>query len=124
MCMLYCPLTLILLFLYAVAFSFSVYKDLRLFRASLENSSQVDDSLESIINVLFYVILFLIVLLLLGFQVWESLLSFTTFFFGVSKSQLYVAPYVLSRRLLILVRCSTSLVLIHVWSGRFLDLVL
>eukprot|EP00804_Cyclotella_cryptica_P022597 CCRYP_009462-RA/>CCRYP_009462-RA protein AED:0.07 eAED:0.07 QI:588/1/1/1/1/0.91/12/1091/1323 len=62
----------------------SVYKDLRLFRASLENSSQVDDSLESIINVLFYVILFLIVLLILGFQVWESLLSFTTFFFGFS----------------------------------------
>ncbi len=120
--MLKCSLPLILLFPFVIICSLSVYKDLRLFRASLENSSQVDDSLESIINVLFYVILFLIVLLLLGFQVWESLLSFTTFFFGVSTSQFYLA--LLLRGLIIHVRFSTSLVLIHVWSGRFLDIVL
>lgn len=63
-----------------------MYKSIRLFRASLESSSQVDDNLEGIINVVFYVLLILVSLLIMGFRVWESLLSFTTFFFGVSPS--------------------------------------
>lgn len=62
----------------------SVYKSIRLFRASLESSSQVDDNLEGIINVVFYTLLVLVSLLVMGFRVWESLLSFTTFFFGFS----------------------------------------
>lgn len=69
---------------------FSVYKSIRLFRASLESSSQVDDNLESIINVVFYAILVIISLLTMGFQVWESLLSISTFFFGVRTTSFII----------------------------------
>ena len=41
-----------------------VYKDLRLFRASLANSSSIDISFEAIINVVFYIVVILIVLLI------------------------------------------------------------
>ena len=62
----------------------SVYKSIRLFRASLESSSQVDDNLEGILNVVFYALLFFLSLFIMGFRVWESLLSVSTFLFGFS----------------------------------------
>ena len=37
-----------------------VYKDLRLFRASLDNSSSIDNSFESIINVIFYIVVIIL----------------------------------------------------------------
>lgn len=46
----------------------NVYKDLRLFRASLANSSSIDDSFATIINSVFYFVVILIVLLIVGFQ--------------------------------------------------------
>ena len=62
----------------------NVYKDLRLFRASLANSSSIDDSFATIINSVFYFVVILIVLLIVGFQMWEPILSFSAFFFSFS----------------------------------------
>lgn len=59
-----------------------VYKDLRLFRASLDNSSSIDNSFESIINVIFYTVVILCVLMIMGFQMWEPILSFSAFVFS------------------------------------------
>lgn len=61
-----------------------VYKELRLFRASLANSSSIDDVFELIINIIFYIISFFLVLLIVGFKVWEPILSFSAFFFSFS----------------------------------------
>jgi hypothetical protein len=61
-----------------------VYKDFRLFRAGLANSSSVDDSFETIVNILFYIIVAVVVLVIVGFKTWEPLLSFSTFFFSFS----------------------------------------
>eukprot|EP00579_Thalassiosira_antarctica_P000217 CAMPEP_0201866770 /NCGR_PEP_ID=MMETSP0902-20130614/1236_1 /ASSEMBLY_ACC=CAM_ASM_000551 /TAXON_ID=420261 /ORGANISM="Thalassiosira antarctica, Strain CCMP982" /LENGTH=1631 /DNA_ID=CAMNT_0048391801 /DNA_START=121 /DNA_END=5016 /DNA_ORIENTATION=+ len=62
----------------------NVYKDVRLFRASLSNASSIDDSFESIINLVFYVAAVIIILLIMGFQMWEPILSFSAFFFSFS----------------------------------------
>jgi len=61
-----------------------VYKDLRLFRASLSNSTSIDDSFETIINVVFCILSIFLVLLIVGFQLWEPVLSFSAFFFSFS----------------------------------------
>lgn len=61
-----------------------VYRELRLFRASLANSSSIDDVFELIINIVFYIISFFLVLLIVGFDVWEPILSFSAFFFSFS----------------------------------------
>ncbi|KAL7540415.1 hypothetical protein ACHAXR_010092, partial [Thalassiosira sp. AJA248-18] len=61
-----------------------VYKDLRLFRASLANSSSIDDSFETIVNTLFFTLSIFIVLLIGGFTLWEPILSFSAFFFSFS----------------------------------------
>ena len=61
-----------------------VYRELRLYRANLSNSQQIDDSFHGLINILHYFVVFLIVLIILGFNNWESLLSMTTFFFSFS----------------------------------------
>jgi hypothetical protein len=61
-----------------------VYRELRLFRASLANSSSIDDVFELIINIIFYIISFFLVLLIVGFEVWEPILSFSAFFFSFS----------------------------------------
>ena len=52
-----------------------IYKDFRLFLASLANSTSIDDSFESIINSVFYVVATVIVLFIVGFKV-SSLLEF------------------------------------------------
>lgn len=62
----------------------SVYRELRLFRTNLSNSQQIDDSFHGLINILHYFIVTLIVLIIMGFNNWESLLSMTTFFFSFS----------------------------------------
>ena len=62
----------------------SVYRELRLFRANLSNSQQIDVSFHGLINILHYFIVTLIVLIIMGFNNWESLLSMTTFFFSFS----------------------------------------
>jgi len=61
-----------------------VYKDLRLFRASLANSSSIDNSLALIINIVFFVVAIIVVLLIMGFKTWEPILSFSAFFFSFS----------------------------------------
>jgi len=62
----------------------SVYRELRLFRANLSNSQQIDESFHGLVNILHYFIVILIVLVIMGFNNWESLLSITTFFFSFS----------------------------------------
>jgi len=61
-----------------------VYKDLRLFRASMANSSSIDDSFALIINIVVYLVMVVIVLFILGFKTWEPILSFSAFFFSFS----------------------------------------
>ena len=62
----------------------TVYKQLRLLRASIANSAQVDQAFEKIINVFFYFFLVVITVAILGFNVWTVFLSFNTFFLGFS----------------------------------------
>mmetsp|Transcript_23264 Transcript_23264/g.41596 ORF Transcript_23264/g.41596 Transcript_23264/m.41596 type:complete len:1233 (+) Transcript_23264:4492-8190(+) len=61
-----------------------VYKDLRLFRASLANSSSIDNSLALIINIVFFLVAIIVILLIMGFKTWEPILSFSAFFFSFS----------------------------------------
>jgi hypothetical protein len=46
----------------------SAYKEMRLLRASIANSGQIDHAFEIITNVIFYVILAIIVIVVLGFN--------------------------------------------------------
>lgn len=46
----------------------TVYKDMRLLRASISNSGQIDRAFETIVNVFFYVFLAIIILAVLGFD--------------------------------------------------------
>jgi len=65
----------------AIAFAQSVdnvYKKMRLLLASLKNSQRLDHVLENILNYIFYVLLFFIVIAVLGFDPFSVLLSFTT----------------------------------------------
>lgn len=62
----------------------NVYRELRLYRANLSNSQQIDDSFHGLINILHYFVVILVVLIIMGFNNWESLLSMTTFFFSFS----------------------------------------
>jgi hypothetical protein len=61
-----------------------VYKDLRLFRASLANSSSIDDVFGMMINTGFYVIQTFVVLIILGFNHWAPLTSIWTFFLSLA----------------------------------------
>lgn len=61
-----------------------VYKDLRLFRASLANSSSIDDVFAMIINVIFYIVQILLVLVILGYRQWGPIGSVFAFFFSFS----------------------------------------
>jgi len=61
-----------------------VYKDLRLFRASLANSSSIDDVFAMIINVFFYIVQILLVLVILGYRQWGPIGSVFAFFFSFS----------------------------------------
>jgi len=56
----------------------SVYKKLRYLRASVGNSSVIDQVLESIVNTVFYFVLGLIVLSMLNLNPWPLLVSMST----------------------------------------------
>jgi small-conductance mechanosensitive channel len=62
----------------------NVYKRLRFLRASVSNSSAIDEVLGSIINCIFGFILALIVLELLDFNPWTLLVSMTSLLVSVS----------------------------------------
>jgi hypothetical protein len=63
----------------------TVYKQLRLLRASIANSNQIDRAFESIVKGFFYFFLFIIALTILGVDnIWTVFLSFNTFFLGFS----------------------------------------
>lgn len=61
-----------------------VYRELRLFRVNLSNSQQIDESFQGLINILHYFLVTLVVLIIMGFNNWESLFSMTAFFFSFS----------------------------------------
>jgi len=56
----------------------AVYKELRLLRATIDNSSQIDRALENIFNGFFYTMLAVIILFFLGFNPFTVFLSFST----------------------------------------------
>lgn len=56
----------------------SVYKELRLLDASIENSSQIDRAFENLINVIFYAIILTVILHFLGFNPLAFFLSLTS----------------------------------------------
>ena len=89
----------------------NVYRDLRVFRASLANSSSIDDAYETIINTVYYILIIFLGLIILGeychvvsfnsiaylffssltnpifptgFKLWQPLLSFSAFFISFS----------------------------------------
>lgn len=55
-----------------------VYKSLRFLRASIMNSSKIDSVLEDVFDVIYNVILALIVLTMIGINIWPLLVSFST----------------------------------------------
>ena len=57
----------------------SLYKELRLLRASVRNSQKIDHSFEQIFNVVFYTVLIFICLALLGFDPLALFLSLSSF---------------------------------------------
>ena len=57
----------------------SLYKELRLLRASVRNSQKIDQSFERIFNVVFYTILICVCLALLGFDPLALFLSLSSF---------------------------------------------
>jgi len=62
----------------------TVYKQLRLLRASIANSRQIDLAFERIANCFFYFFLVIIAVAILGINIWTVFLSFNTFFLGFS----------------------------------------
>lgn len=56
----------------------TVYKKLRYFRASVGNSSVIDNVLESIVDSIFFFVLILLVLALLNLNPWPLLVSMST----------------------------------------------
>jgi 1,4-dihydroxy-2-naphthoate octaprenyltransferase len=56
-----------------------VYKELRLLRASVANSSKIDRAFESILNFLFYTIAFCLILSQLGYDPLALFLSIVSF---------------------------------------------
>lgn len=71
-----------------------IYKRMRFLRASLSNASKIDTVLENIFNVIFYGLLGVTALSLLGYNPWPLLLSFSTlavsfaFAFGTSVARM------------------------------------
>lgn len=67
-----------------------VYKTMRLLRASVENASQIDHAFEQIINVCFYVVLFVILVAIMGFDPFSLILSLSSlvvaFAFAISSA--------------------------------------
>ena len=62
----------------------AVYKKLRFFRASVGNSSAIDDALESIVDGVFWFVLALSLLSIMNFNPWPILVSITSLLVSVS----------------------------------------
>ena len=62
----------------------AVYKKLRFFRASVSNSSAIDNALESIVDGVFWFILSLLLLSIMNFNPWPILVSITSLLVSVS----------------------------------------
>lgn len=62
----------------------TVYKQLRLLRASIANSAQIDYAFERIINCFFYFFLTIIAVAIIGIDIWAVVISMNTFFLGFS----------------------------------------
>ncbi|KAL7465007.1 hypothetical protein ACHAXS_005338 [Conticribra weissflogii] len=62
----------------------TVYKELRLLRASIANSAQIDIAFERIINFFYYFFVGIIAILIWGINVFPFLLSSTTYFLGLA----------------------------------------
>jgi len=62
----------------------AVYKKLRFFRASVGNSSAIDDALESIVDGVFWFVLVLLLLSIMNFNPWPILVSITSLLVSVS----------------------------------------
>lgn len=62
----------------------SVYKQLRYFRASVGNSSVIDQVLEQIVDCIFYFVLFLVILSVLKLNPWTLLVSLSTLLFSTA----------------------------------------
>lgn len=60
----------------------TVYKSLRLLRASIANSAQIDYAFERIFNCFFYFFLFFGAVAILGFQIWSAFTSVSVFGVG------------------------------------------
>ena len=61
-----------------------LYKELRLFRASVRNSQKIDQSFERIFNVVFYTVLVFVCAALLGFDPLAIFLSLSSLFLAFS----------------------------------------
>jgi len=61
-----------------------VYKELRLLRASIANSAQIDLAFERVINFFYFFFVGIIAVLIWGINVFPFLLSSTTYFLGLS----------------------------------------
>eukprot|EP00569_Conticribra_weissflogii_P016015 CAMPEP_0171396716 /NCGR_PEP_ID=MMETSP0880-20121228/4780_1 /TAXON_ID=67004 /ORGANISM="Thalassiosira weissflogii, Strain CCMP1336" /LENGTH=1178 /DNA_ID=CAMNT_0011910401 /DNA_START=156 /DNA_END=3692 /DNA_ORIENTATION=+ len=62
----------------------AVYKELRLLRASIANSAQIDLAFERVINFFYFFFVGIIAVLIWGINVFPFLLSSTTYFLGLS----------------------------------------
>lgn len=84
----------------------SVYKDMRLLRASISNSGQIDRAFETIVNVLFYVFLAIIILAVLGFDPLALFISISgvilafAFMIGAASSKYFEVSSALQASLL------------------------
>ncbi|KAL3792577.1 hypothetical protein HJC23_005547 [Cyclotella cryptica] len=62
----------------------TVYKELRLLRASIANSAQIDIAFEKIVNSFFYFFLVIVAVTILGINIWSVFLSINTLVLGFS----------------------------------------
>jgi len=64
----------------------TVYKELRLLRASIANSAQIDYAFEHVVNFFFYFFLIVASVLILGFNLWSVIIAMNGFLFSFSFS--------------------------------------
>ncbi|KAL7461908.1 hypothetical protein ACHAXS_002314, partial [Conticribra weissflogii] len=64
----------------------TVYKELRLLRASIANSAQIDYAFEHVVNFFFYFFLLVASVLILGFNLWSVIIAMNGFLFSFSFS--------------------------------------
>lgn len=62
----------------------SVFKELRLLQASIENSSQIDHAFENILNIVFYTVVVIVIFAALGLDPLAIFLSLSSLILGFS----------------------------------------